>query len=340
MDPLLRNPAPLLGKSSNGELFRDLFRSYGLPRAPYVEQDEPQPIRFWLPIKQVGLEFGFTDEGYYLARPEAERHDGNLICTTIYYYNWPNSEIRRFAGELPHGLAFENGRAEVQATMKRSGPPAASYERDVYRLEDHKLIVSYAADERSISDLILRRPNMPYPRPRATVPTPSDVIKLFGLSPREERFQRAFEAFDIEGKLDELQHERKISFIHQAGFELVFTWGRLLVLQRQAAGLAFSGIRLFRSREQDAVEWPGALPFDLNFGSSPAGVLASIGVSPDEGTEDDQMGFFLWHMDDFSLHVWFDKVENEIRCLSLYAPGYWMNRAEASKIEGRGPSRG
>lgn len=340
MDPVLRSPAPLLGKSSSDGVIRDLFRSYGFPRAPSAEPDEPQPIRFWLPIKKVGLEFGFTDEGYHLARPEAERHDGNLVCTTIYYYNWPDTEIRRFEGELPHGLAFESTRAEVQATLKRVGPLAASYERDVYRFEDHKLIVSYAPDERSVSDIILRRPNMPYPRPGAVVPTPGEVIKLFGLSPREERFQRAFKAFDIEGSLDELRTQRKISFVHQAGFELIFTWGRLLVLPRQAAGLAFSGIRLFRSREQDAVEWPGTLPFRLDFGSSPADVLASMGISPDGSTEDDQMGFFLWHMDDFSLHVWFDKVENEIRCLSLYAPGYWMKRAEATKIEGRGSSRG
>lgn len=332
MDPLIASTCDFLGKPEDSEACVKLFRSYGYPTAPYAEPDEPNPVKFWLPIRQLGLEIGFTDKKYHLADPVVE---GGLLCTTVYFYNWPGSDIAVFKGDLPLGLNFEMSRHEVRQHLSKQLAPPATYERDVFLWLSRLLIVSYHPDQRSISDVIVRLPDHHYPVPNIRLPNLAVIQSLFGLSPRDPSFVSEFLALDIEDRLEDLRNERSISFVDKAGIEMVFSWARLLDIPRRSGGLVFSGFRMFAPREQESVGWSGELPKGLKFSSSPHEVLSAFERPPEEANEDDQSGYFLWKSSHSTVHIRFNKVENRILRVSVYAPGYWDNRRDSAKVEGR-----
>lgn len=334
-DAPIVDPLGFLGLQSDTAQVQELFQDYGIPTAPKVEPDEPQPVRFWLPIRRLGIEFGFTKADYHLATPSDEEPNDLLICTTIYFYNWPSSGIARYSGGLPHDLRFSMTRAEVQEAMRDNGLTPSSYERDVYADKGNLCIVSYAPKENAISDIIMRIPDKPFPPTDLSHPDYQGIVDLFGQSVRDPRFVEAFGEFDLESRLEELKDEREISLRDEAGLDLVFSWGRLLKLKEKTHGLVFAGVRFYRPREQNAVGWAGSLPGDMTFESSPRTVLDTFGRAPDQHAEDDQSGYFVWQRSVWTGHVRFNKVENNIRRFSIYAPGYWDSRSNASIVEGR-----
>jgi hypothetical protein len=110
----------------------------------------------------------------------------------------------------------------------------------------------------------------------------------------------------------------------------------LLALMRQAFGLVFefgdvpsmdgsalTTIELFREREAEASGWRGALPNGLKFNDSPEVVYRKLKDPLVEKTEDDFVGYALWHFDAYSLQVKYSTMYNWILTVKIYGPGVW-----------------
>ena len=90
--------------------------------------------------------------------------------------------------------------------------------------------------------------------------------------------------------------------------------------------LAFAGVTYYASREYDAVEWAGLLPFGLKFMDSQGEVLHKVGVPPSTQEESARerylTGQATWHFDDVSLAIKYSNIENRVLRVSLMDPGY------------------
>ena len=120
-------------------------------------------------------------------------------------------------------------------------------------------------------------------------------------------------------------HLPHIAGLHDAG---VTTSGEPLLALEYVRGdpiaawcdkkqLALGAVRFYRSREEDARAWAGALPAQLDWDDSPDTLRAKVGRKPTEQEEDPLSGFARWRMPTHDLHVLYSTVANRLTRIFL-----------------------
>jgi hypothetical protein len=123
---------PLLGYPSDDLAVVDMLRAFGARKyRPELDEDDLERMTDWFPVKEAGIEFGFEDEAYLKALDPMLRRKGKLIFHEVILYG-EHERMRRFEGDLPFGLTFQDTRESAQAKMNRLECPWRSHVRDVW----------------------------------------------------------------------------------------------------------------------------------------------------------------------------------------------------------------
>lgn len=315
----------LLGKPADDPSVKSLLQAFGVNREPELDEDDEEAVTDWLPVRKAGIEFGFMTKGALKGDIGPSKYAGPLILhRIIFYFSFEGMES--YQGELPHGIVKTDNRSKVAKKLARYESVRRAYIRDVWELPEHRLIVTYTEEEKSVSSVICALRPYPYSRTLPEVPPlPSieQMIEAFGSPARSERMSTLFGPFHIEDHKDEIFEDYEADLRLDYGFELYFCPGTDIGLKQKR--LVFAGLKFYRDRDLDARGWPGELPFSLQFDDDPDTLLRKVGVKPVEHKDDDLDGAALWHFERFSLHVYYSNLENCLYRVMVMAPGYWQS---------------
>jgi hypothetical protein len=321
----IRSILDALGKSADDPALKCLLQAFGVKRKPELDEDDEEAVTDWLPVQKAGIEFGFMTKGALKGDIGPSKYAGPLILHKIIFY-CSFEGMESYRGELPHGIVKMDSRREVVNKLTRYEPARRAYIRDVWELQEHRLIVTYTEGEKSVSSVICTLRPYPYSRMMPDVPPlPSmeQIIGAFGSPARSEPMSTLFGPFHIEKHKDEIFEEYEADFRLDYGFELYFCPGTDIGLKQKR--LVFAGLKFYRDRDLDARGWPGELPFGLLFDDDPNTMLRKVSVKPVEHKDDNLDGDALWHFERFSLHVYYSNLENCLYRVMVLAPGYWQS---------------
>jgi len=296
---------------------------------PELDPDDEETFVDWITINEIGLEFGFEDEAYVKALNETLRRQGPLLLSQVYFYG-DTEDMRPFPYTLPFGLAFADNREIVRQKLLEFEPTRRSYIRDVWRLPNFILTVAYRQADGLLESILCQVPYSPWPPSgelQTSAPiTPSELVSMFGLRWSDRRLRTRLAMFHIDEKIAEIrsEHEADLRFAH--GIELMFTEGRKLKRFDPAhpRSLTFAAATFYASRENDAREWNGELPFGLAFDDSQTELFKKVNGTPSkhEDDADELVGLVEWNFKDFTLSVIYSNVENRILRVSVMDPGF------------------
>lgn len=331
--------ALLLGRPSNDpHVIAELARA-GIderPRAKIDENDADGPViqtQDWLLKSAAGIEFGFDDEASWRGWVEFERGRHQMLLTQIYFYG-EHKGVNPYAGHLPFGLALSDDREIVRSKMMPLEITRRSYVRDVWDSRDYRITVSYVDTDERIGFVLcaLREPTLPASdySLNATLPI-EHITGLLGKGLDNGELREAFKSLGINRFVEDVREGRALDFRNSYGFELGFT-RPASVEQSPANSLLepiFSYAVFYRERELDARGWTGTLPLGIQFDDSPEILMRKVGLSPDEQVDKEATGYALWHLPDFSLHVYYSTMENLLLRVRVALPGLWASWAAA-----------
>jgi hypothetical protein len=331
--------ALLLGRPSNDpHVIAELARA-GIderPRAKIDENDADGPViqsQDWLLKSAAGIEFGFDDEASWRGWVEFERGRHQMLLTQIYFYG-KQKGVNPYGGRLPFGLALSDDRDIVRSKMMALESTRRSYVRDVWDSRDYRITVSYVDADAGIRFVLcaLREPTLPavdYSL-NATVPI-ERIVGLLGKELDNGELREAFKSLGISRFIEDVREGRALDFRNSYGFELGFTRPASLEHRPPQSEVEpiFSYAAFYRERELDARGWTGTLPLGIQFDDSPEILMQKVGVQPDEQVDKEATGYALWHLPDFSLHVYYSTMENLLLRVRVVLPGLWAAWTEA-----------
>jgi hypothetical protein len=79
-------------------------------------------------------------------------------------------------------------------------------------------------------------------------------------------------------------------------------------------------VTFYSSRDLDARQWSGALPFGLTFDDTQQQVLDKVRAVPEKHSDQTLIGFARWRFPEFTLTVMYSNVENRVLRVTLEAP--------------------
>ena len=153
-------------------------------------------------------------------------------------------------------------------------------------------------------------------------------FELFGLPATSPQLRERVQPL---GLGERVAHEEsdEIDFRFDCGLELDFAPARNLkgayrtrIARRGPETMVLGAVRFFRSRDLDARQWTGELPFGLAFDDTQRLIQAKVGRKPNEHEDDDLDGYALWRFHDYSLHILYDNMKNRLQRISIMAPGF------------------
>jgi hypothetical protein len=322
----------LLARRSNDPDVEAALVELRTRRRPELDPTNREAFHDWVVVRRRGIEFGFADEAYFYAQEiwQRRRDPAALILFQLYFYD-QFEDVSRFDGELPFGLTWDDNRHDVQRKLKEHDQALRSYLRDSWELPEFWMTVTYKKANRGIDSIVCQLEPKPWPEEGRAQPVVGrhDWLDLFGLPPTAPRLRNRLEPLDLEARILEDEDDEEVLFRHECGLELVFTPARNLKnpyrsrLERKSpTTLVLGAVRFLRSRELDARQWTGALPFDLSFDDTQRTVQAKLARKPDEQEDDDLDGFAVWRFPEYSLHVLYDNMKNRVQRISIMAPGF------------------
>lgn len=318
----------LLGRRATEPDVEASLIHFGIRKRPAVRQDEDDPdgaleIQDWLLSSSNGIEFGFEDEAAFNGAEPDTWGTAAMLLTQIYLYG-DHSGVRPYGHELPFGLALGDQRASVLSKMSDYEDVRRSYVRDTWELDRFRMIVSYSANG-SIAFVLcmLRLPSLPPPEDVAgTAPTLETLLDLLGTPWYAPELRLALGPLVQAPGFQDVKRARVADFHASHGFELGFRepLGRE---DGSARGYVLTQVVLYREREMEARGWNGNLPMGILFDDSPETVIAKVGRPPDEQRDQTFSGYALWHLQQYTLHVFYSTMENYVRRVRVIAPGVW-----------------
>jgi hypothetical protein len=333
----IRDIASLLGRAATDARVAEKLGVFGIDDCPHVTIDENDAdgpvveVKDWVLSARAGVEFGFDDQASWLGLDALHVGRGPMLLTQIYFYgNHPG--VAPYGGQLPLGLQIDDDRHAVRSRLAEFEALRRSYVRDTWDLPQFRLIVSYTdAGARIDFVLCMLRPG-PLPRlegPPADYPLPpiDSIIQALGRHWFDPQFRSIFVPLGFDQQLDSVLRGKSANLRELAGLELGFsqfpTPGAA-----QAAGSGspvLSYVVFYRDRELGARGWEGTLPLGLRFDDGPEEILRKVGFAPDEQSDDEFSGFALWHLPDYSLHVYYCTMGNVVLRVRIMAPGVWAS---------------
>ena len=340
--PLTADDLPLLlGRVVGDDAVQSALAQFARGLQPRLDPDDEELFVDWITLNEIGLEFGFEDEGYVLGKDLDQRRQGVLLLTQLYFYG-DTPRTQPFPYPLPFGLAFDDDRAAVRAKLLAYEASRRSYVRDVWRLPKFTVVAAYRSDNGLLESVLCFMPASPRtPLPgaadRAQPFTPDALVSLFGQRWSSDVLRERLEPLGYVRALPEVRAHHCADLRIHHGIEFTFAAGRKVpaadLLYPDAYALA--GVTFYGPRVYDARQWAGALPFGLDFEDSQADIAAKIPRRPDERLDMDRVGFVMWHLDAYTLRAEFSNIENKLLKVTIMAPGFWALSGARSHREGK-----
>lgn len=319
----------LFGRPATDPDVEAMFRDLGVRRRPALSSPPKSPYEAVLRISGQGILLAFTDR-YYRENKPRRLHgtSGDLIFDNIAVTAGIPDVMRRYAGQMPFGLSWDDTRDQARSKMSAHGHGDLlhAYKRDAWWLPDYRVRVTYqpgdmkAPEQPGIFDISMGiglPPSPPVMGKQRYYPSPDELRALFGQSATSEMFRNAFRSFDPDDLIDSVPREA-IDRKRKYGFELYFAPDR----RAPDGSHAFVGIDMTRDRLGDSAPWRGQLPYGLSFEDSPAILESRLGRPATQWEDLHTWGYGRWFLKEELVWVQFDNLNNRLESVSLLAPGY------------------
>jgi hypothetical protein len=317
---------PLLGLRSSDLPVESALRLLAHGMEPELDPEDEEKLVDWVTVNEIGLELGFEDEAYVRADNPETRRRGPLLLTQLYFYG-DTPRTQPFPYPLPLGLTFEDSRDDVRRKMAVHDGRHRYYIRDAWELPKFNVAAAYQKDSGTLESVLcyLRYdswPDIPGEAELVASFTPEFFIGFFGARWSNEAVRIALAPLGYETTLPSVRAEHVADFRYSHGIELMFSVSRELkdADQRFAHALAFSGVTYYASRQLDARQWVGPLPYDLTFEDSQNDLYEKIGRKPMAFSDETFSGRAEWNFERFTLTVLYSNVQNRIARVLLQAP--------------------
>ncbi len=326
----------LLGEAARSDAMEQSFALLNTLKRPSIESDEAGddvPRYDWVLVRRKGIELGFVDRAYFEAEAEYNWGDNeNLMLNQLTFFNASaRDDVQGWQDTLPYGLEFADTRLTVTSKLAAYEAKHRSGTRECWDVGQHRLVVSFFPGDKGIETVHLKMLIKPWDERGREQPQLGieQWQSLFGESADSEIFSAAIAPLGVLERIEEDEDEREVSFLRECGIELYFEKRTLLKLDGKpktpGRELVFAAIKFFRARDREARQWTGELPLGLDFDQSVDQIIAALRVSPARREESEMTGFALWHFPDFSLHVLYSAIDNNLLRISMMAPGYWQD---------------
>lgn len=312
----------------------EVLETVARPSIELTDSDEDASHYDWVLVRRKGVELGFVDRAYFNAEPEYRWGlDANLMLNQLTFFAEGSREgVRGWSDELPYRLQFSDTRTSARAKLIAHESTRRSGTRDCWTIDDRCLVITYVSDESAIENVYVKLLIKPWPETERQQPNlgVEQWIALFGQSARSASFKQSVASLDVVERIDEDEDEREVDFTRECGVELYFEHANQLKLDGlvtpSATGVVFAAVKFYRSRDREARQWMGDLPLGLNFDDSIETIITTLKVQPIDRDEGATTGYALWHFPDFSLHLLYSAIENNLLRVTMMAPGYWRDR--------------
>jgi hypothetical protein len=323
----------LLGAASDDPRVVDALREFAIRWPPRLEEHEPpdEPDWYvWRPGSAKGFEFGFLDEAYLRARDPSKRGASRLVLNSVCFYG-QHDGVRPYAGELPFGLSLSDSRAAVRAKLTGVEVEPRVHVRDVWDTAKHRIVVQHDVGTGALDNILVGLRLDPWPPlvedPPPKIPTIDEVVAMFGQPWHSPEMRRLFFPLGLDACGPDVATRRYADLRVKRGVELYFFLDPARDDDNpiKDKGALFSSAKFYRARHEDARAWAGDLPSGLEFDIACPEIVRRVGRPPDVTRDGPLSGSVLWHLPSFTLHVFYDNVDNVIFCASLFQPGTWRD---------------
>jgi hypothetical protein len=293
---------------------------------PALDSEDEEKLVDWVTVNEIGLELGFEDEAYVRALDPERRRRGPLLLTQLYFYG-DTPRTQPFPYPLPFGLTFEDDRNDVRRKMGAADDRRRSHARDAWELPEFNVAIAYRKDIGTLESVLCYRrydpwPEIPGEAERMAAFTPEFFIGFFGARWSNEALRIAMAPLGYEEVLPAVRIEHAADFRYSHGIELTFASSEELRVadQRFAHALAFSGVTYYASRQLDAREWAGPMPFGLTFADSQRELREKVGGPATRYSDETFSGEASWTFETFTLTVLYSNIPNRLARVMLQAP--------------------
>ena len=301
------------------------------------EAEDDEQHYDWVLVRRKGIELGFVDAAYFRGEIAALWRSEGLMLNQITFYSDTREGVDAYIGELPHGLSMRDTRANVREKLEAHETTRHSCLTDRWDIDNYRLIVAYRTNDAGIDSVHLKLPIQPLPERGRLQPNvaASDWLMLFGEAQDSNVLQQRLAPLDIQGRIEEEEDEREVTFAEDCGLTLYFEEAQQLKLESSEIigyakdrSLVLGAVKFFRARDLEARQYKGELPLGLDFEDSPEALLEKIPHKPEKHENGRTTGRVLWHFEQCSLQVLYSTIENHLFRVMLMAPGYWQNLDE------------
>lgn len=320
----------LLGRPSHDAAIENIFTELPTRRRPWLDPEAENEFRDWVLIRRRGIELGFIDEAYLLARDGGHRarKKASLVLFQVYFYT-QRDDIASFAGNLPFSLRWNDSQDVVRRKLAPYDSRRRSYLKDVWDLPDYRLIVDYKKGGHAIDRVVCELVPAPWPEKGRRQPDlrALDFISLFGMPASSPILHQRLQPLDLLARMEEDEDDHAVDFLLDCGLTLSFTASKNLRLKKRTVlsksdDMVLGAVRFLGQRELDAREWKGELPFHLSFHDSQQVILNKVGHPCTDRGDDYFQGFVEWQFPDYTLHVMYSNMANLAIRIMLTAPGF------------------
>ena len=320
----------LFGRPHTDPLVEAALSHYAVRNRPEVKidvHDADGPVvetQSWVKNSRAGIEFGFDDQAAWIGLDETEFGTRPMLLTQIYLYG-QHQGVRPYLDPLPFGVELSDDRMTVRKKLQALESTRHSHMRDTWDAPGFRMTVAFTEGDRAIDFILcmLREPALPPPAyALASVPPVDRLVDLLGRPFGDPAILHAFDPLGLQDRIEEIKETGEADFLNPYGLMIGFA----PALETDGRGKQYrvlSAVTLYQERELDARAWPGDLPFGIRFDDSPETAVKKVGRPPDVQDDDDFSGYALWHGSAFSLHIFYNAMENRIARVSVFAPGFW-----------------
>ncbi len=298
--------------SSQSTELEALFNSLNTLRRPFLPDDEKHRYHDWTLIRKAGIELGFADSEYHHGAARHRWGHGDLILTQVYFYT-SFYNVTRFAGKLPLGLSFIDGRTATQQKLLSTATNLHSGKTDTWDIANHRMNVTYSEDESSIDKIFYSVAAAPIANDSSLrPPAMENLIAALGCKVTSDEFSTLWKPnfhLDYNAADDEI--------------ELLDTFGVSIGVSGDDTTPRFKSITFHRNRDRGSVGWNGSLPNNLDFEDSPNTLFHKLSTDTLQVGDTALTGFGVWDFPDYTLHVLYSNVDNRVLRVKLIAPGTW-----------------
>ena len=319
----------LLGHHATDPDVESLLKKLQTKRRPELDSSDRDSLHDWILVRRKGIEFGFVDEVFFCAGEKfLRRRNGSLLLFQVYFFT-QRDDISTYQGRLPYDLIWSDNRKEVRRKLDHFEMARRSYLKDTWDVPGYRMTVDYKKGYGAIDSIVCQIPIKPWPEMGRlqVVLTVADWLSLLGLPITSSLLQQRLHPLDIGKRILDSDNDREVDFTFECGVQLYFTESqRLKQITRlptvRKKDLVLGAIQFFRSRELDARQWTGELPFGLSFDDTQDTMVSKMGCAPDKQEDDYFSGIAVWHFNEYSVEVLYNNIENHLLRVMLMSSGF------------------